>query len=138
MIASTPLRARSSAAAGIASNAAAKPSGVSERTPTPRGTNVVPGYICRPSGGTLSSANGTTSPMVTSLLMLFPSLFDPDRPGGLHHFAPAYDLAFDVVAELVRRADRRLPAEPREVRPGLGRCHDFFEGGVEPGHDRCR
>src|SRR5260221_659816 len=47
--------------------------GVSDRTPTPRATKRTPGYICSPSSGTVSLANGTTSPMVQPLRMSFSS-----------------------------------------------------------------
>src|SRR5262245_2196667 len=97
----------------------------------------MPGYIWWPSGGTLSSANGTTSPIVTSLRIPCPrSSLDAGRAGRLQHLAPAHDLTLDVVTELAWRADHRLPAESREVRLGVDRCHDVLEGAIELGHDR--
>src|SRR5262249_52929228 len=104
----------------------------------------------KPSGGTLSSAKGTTRPIVTSLLMsvvprslgfslgslwLSLSSLDADRASRLHYLPPAHGLALDVVAELLRRARGRQPAESGEVRLGVRRRHDLVQGLVELHHD---
>src|ERR1700684_3016248 len=89
MMASTPCSARYSAAGKIPFQAGSYPSGVSARTPTPRGIKRTPGYMIGPSNGTSSVANGTTRPMVISRAMVL--ALDQDRSGALRSLAFAHD-----------------------------------------------
>src|SRR5437016_12877884 len=99
------------------------------------------GYICIPSSGTLSVANGTTNPMVMSSRMSVPPFACASlrrRAGRLDDRRPASNLAANVVAELGRRARQRLHAEIEKMLPRLGRAHEIDERRVQLAHDRPR
>src|SRR5579863_567776 len=89
MMASTPCLARYSAAGRMPFHADSYPSGVSARTPTPRGMKRTPGYMIGPSNGTSSAANGTTRPMVRARAVT--STLDQNGPGALRALALAHD-----------------------------------------------
>src|ERR1041384_1449958 len=105
--------------------------------------NFTPGYIIGPSSGTLSVANGTTSPMVCcfvmdgSLVSRQYNLFDADADAS-DDPGPARSLFDDMLMRLLRRAGSGLHAERGEEILRLRRHHDFSKSAVEPVHDRLR
>src|SRR5688572_13975379 len=139
MIASTPCFVRCSAAGMMASNAAAYPSGVSERTPTPFGMKCACGYIRGPSSGTLSSAWGTTNPIffviVASVVRV---LFNALGASGFDHFAPSHELGLHEGAQFLRRAGEGSQAQADKALLGLRRFREFNERLVELRNDRRR
>src|SRR5262245_53993138 len=101
------------------------------------------GYICSPSSGTLSVANGTTRPMVTSLRMRFSSSPDPavsilDCAGGLDDRRPFRDLGTQIAGKFLWRARHRLHSKLEEMLLGRGVVEDRGQGLVQRSDDGRR
>src|SRR5688500_8257508 len=97
-----------------------------------------PGYIWCPSGGTLSSAWGTTRPIVLLMRVSFvfrSALLNASGARRLHHLAPTQQLALHELVQLIRRAGQRPQAKLVETRAGLRRVHDVDQRLVQPRDD---
>src|SRR5689334_22301127 len=99
---------------------------------------VTSGYIFSPSSGTLSVANGTTSPMRRCCLMCFPlrrranNLLSIDADAyALDDGGPAHRLLDDLLLGFIRRAGPRLHAKRGEMLLGFRRLHEIAERVVE-------
>src|SRR5262245_66558654 len=96
------------------------------------------GYICSPSSGTVSLANGTTSPMVKSLGISFSSKLIFGGAGGLNDRRPFSYLRAQIGREFLRRARHRLHSELQKMRLGRWLRKNPGQRPVERGQHRRR
>src|SRR5262247_3913093 len=96
------------------------------------------GYICSPSSGTVSLANGTTSPMVKSLGISFSSKLIFGGAGGLNDRRPFFYLRAQIDREFLWRARHRLHSELQKMRLGRGLGKNAGQRPVEDGKYRQR